>query len=133
MGSGVRVPPAAPSLAAGPHQADGGIAEQDVTDCAALAQDSGQGIDRLIDMVADRLERRAGSVGIAMRDRHRQALERAVGDLDAAMATLEATPEIADMVAEDLRSAIRAVDSLVGRVDVEHILDEIFSSFCIGK
>ena len=94
---------------------------------------TGQGIDRLIDMVADRLERRAGSVGIAMRDRHRQALERAVGDLDAAMATLEATPEIADMVAEDLRSAIRAVDSLVGRVDVEHILDEIFSSFCIGK
>jgi general secretion pathway protein E len=27
---------------------DGGVAEQDVTDCAALAQDSGQGIDRLL-------------------------------------------------------------------------------------
>ncbi len=29
--------------------------------------------------------------------------------------------------------AIRALDSLVGRVDVEDLLDEIFSSFCIGK
>jgi tRNA modification GTPase len=37
------------------------------------------------------------------------------------------------LIAEDLRSAIRAVDSLVGRVDVEQVLDEIFSSFCIGK
>jgi tRNA modification GTPase len=38
-----------------------------------------------------------------------------------------------DLIAEDLRTSIRAVDSLVGRVDVEQVLDEIFSSFCIGK
>ena len=38
-----------------------------------------------------------------------------------------------DLVAEDIRSAIRAVDSLVGRIDVEDVLGEIFSSFCIGK
>ena len=40
---------------------------------------------------------------------------------------------MADLIAEDLRSAIRAVDSIVGRVDVEQVLDEIFSSFCLGK
>jgi tRNA modification GTPase len=38
-----------------------------------------------------------------------------------------------DLIAEDLRAAIRAVDMIVGRVDVEDLLDEIFSSFCIGK
>ena len=38
-----------------------------------------------------------------------------------------------DLVAEDLRRAGRAVDSLIGRIDVEQVLDEIFSSFCIGK
>jgi len=32
-----------------------------------------------------------------------------------------------------VRGAIRALESLVGRVDVEHILDEIFASFCLGK
>ena len=38
-----------------------------------------------------------------------------------------------DLAAEDLRHAIRALESLVGRVDVENLLDEIFSSFCLGK
>jgi len=39
----------------------------------------------------------------------------------------------AELVAEELRAAVRGIDSLVGRVDVEDILDEIFSRFCIGK
>jgi tRNA modification GTPase len=38
-----------------------------------------------------------------------------------------------DLAAEELRQAIRALESLVGRVDVENLLDEIFSSFCVGK
>ena len=38
-----------------------------------------------------------------------------------------------ELVAEYLRSAIRALESLVGRIDVENLLDEIFASFCIGK
>ncbi|MBU2051250.1 MAG: tRNA uridine-5-carboxymethylaminomethyl(34) synthesis GTPase MnmE, partial [Gammaproteobacteria bacterium] len=38
-----------------------------------------------------------------------------------------------DLIAEDIRSATRAVDMIVGRVDVEDLLDEIFRSFCIGK
>ena len=37
------------------------------------------------------------------------------------------------LIAEELRGAIRALESLVGRIDVEHLLDEIFASFCIGK
>jgi tRNA modification GTPase len=41
--------------------------------------------------------------------------------------------ERAELAAEDMRTAIRALDALVGRVDVENLLDEIFSSFCIGK
>jgi tRNA modification GTPase len=36
-------------------------------------------------------------------------------------------------VAETLRAALRHLDALVGRVGVEDILGEIFSSFCIGK
>ena len=38
-----------------------------------------------------------------------------------------------ELIAEELRVAIRALDVLVGRVDVEHILDDIFANFCIGK
>jgi tRNA modification GTPase len=38
-----------------------------------------------------------------------------------------------ELVAEDLRTALRALDFLVGKVDVEALLDVIFRSFCLGK
>jgi tRNA modification GTPase len=41
--------------------------------------------------------------------------------------------DAAELAAEDLHRAIRALDSLVGRVDVEQVLDEIFARFCLGK
>jgi tRNA modification GTPase len=43
------------------------------------------------------------------------------------------SPTRTELAAEDLRTAVRALESLVGRVDVEAVLDEIFASFCIGK
>ena len=38
-----------------------------------------------------------------------------------------------ELAAEELRAALRALDFLVGRVDVEAVLDVIFASFCLGK
>ena len=94
---------------------------------------TGQGIEDLVNRIASRLERLASGAGLAVRERHRMAMARAQTSLGIAQDRLDHRPDLAEMVAEDLRSAIRALDSLVGRVDVEHILDEIFSSFCIGK
>ena len=38
-----------------------------------------------------------------------------------------------DKAAEDLRLAARCLGKIVGKVDVEEILDSIFNDFCIGK
>ena len=38
-----------------------------------------------------------------------------------------------EIVADGIRDALNQLDQLVGRVDVEHLLDEIFLSFCLGK
>ena len=38
-----------------------------------------------------------------------------------------------EMAAEDLRLATRHLGGIVGKVDVEEILDSIFKDFCIGK
>lgn len=38
-----------------------------------------------------------------------------------------------ELAAEDLRMATRQIGKITGRVDIENILDVIFSSFCIGK
>ena len=63
------------------------------------------------------------------RARHREALEEAQAALHRALAGM-ATP---DMVAEDIRLAVRALGRITGRVDVEDLLDIIFRDFCIGK
>jgi tRNA modification GTPase len=38
-----------------------------------------------------------------------------------------------EYVAVDLDEALRAVGEVIGVVDVEQILDSVFSQFCIGK
>ncbi|MDA9019589.1 tRNA uridine-5-carboxymethylaminomethyl(34) synthesis GTPase MnmE [Flavimaricola sp.] len=94
---------------------------------------TGQGVDDLVLRISTTLRERTSRVGVAMRERHRIAMVGAIGDIDIALAMMPNAVEQADVLAENLRSAIRSVDSLVGRVDVEDILGEIFSSFCIGK
>lgn len=102
-------------------------------DTNAISGKTGQGVGRLVDEITTTLAGRAGRSGVATRERHRSAMLRANDNLVAARALLNLGPDHYEIVAEELRSAIRALDSLVGRVDVENLLDEIFSSFCIGK
>lgn len=94
---------------------------------------TGEGVDRLIAEVTRVLQKRAARVGVAMRERHRVALMTSVHQMQLALTAIEQDVGMTDLIAEDLRVAVRAVDTLIGRVDVEHILDEIFLSFCIGK
>jgi tRNA modification GTPase len=37
------------------------------------------------------------------------------------------------LVSEDIRAALRAIDELAGRSDIEEVFDRIFSQFCVGK
>ena len=38
-----------------------------------------------------------------------------------------------ELAAEELRTAAHSLGRLIGRVDVEDILDTIFREFCVGK
>jgi len=99
----------------------------------AISGKSGEGVPELIAQITARLEARAGRAATITRERHRQAILRALSSMAAARNQVERGSEHAELAAEDLRTAIRSLDSLVGRVDVEHILNEIFASFCLGK
>ena len=46
---------------------------------------------------------------------------------------IEMGTDRAELAALYLRQAIMALESLVGRIDVEQVLGEIFARFCIGK
>ena len=58
--------------------------------------------------------------------------EARVSELEQALARALET-EALDFAAEDLRLALRALDRITGKVDVEALLDVIFRDFCIGK
>lgn len=94
---------------------------------------TGKGIDDLVDRIGRVLRSRSASAGIATRERHRGAMLRALAALGSASEVLDSGPDRYDIAAEEIRTAIRALESLVGRVDVENLLDEIFASFCLGK
>lgn len=99
----------------------------------AISGVTGQGVDQLVQRISDALKTRSSSAGIATRERHRVAMKTALDALDCTGTVLESGPDLYDIAAEELRTAIRALESLVGRIGVETLLDEIFASFCLGK
>lgn len=99
----------------------------------AISGLTGQGLDALVHRIESILADRAAHAGTAIRARHGEAIRGALLSLERASGKIKLGPEQAELAAEEIRSAIRALDSLVGRIDVENILDEIFASFCIGK
>lgn len=100
---------------------------------SAVSGLTGAGVAEVVDHVRGVLEKRCSAVGVAIKDRHRLALKSSIESIEAALVLVERGDAKVDIAAEELRAAIGRLDSLVGRIDVEHILDEIFSRFCIGK
>ena len=99
----------------------------------AVSGKTGEGITDLVVRLTSILSTRTAQAGVATRERHRVAMERASAGLAKAQEVLGQGSDQYDIAAEELRSAIRALESLVGHVDVENLLDEIFASFCLGK
>jgi tRNA modification GTPase len=69
---------------------------------------------------------------IAINTRHSDCLRRALESCDRAQSAL-GDGLSAEYVAVDLDEALRSVGEVMGVVDVEQILDSVFSQFCIGK
>lgn len=99
----------------------------------AVSGATGEGIGALIAAVTGELQHRSRGAATIVRVRQREAVGRALGALESGRDEISQGPQRAEFAAERLREACRALDMLVGRVDVEHLLDEIFASFCIGK
>ena len=92
----------------------------------------GDGVSRLISALVIFAQEffGQGEGGLIARERQRDLLRQTAGSLQRSIAMFEHGEEFA---AEDLRAAAFALGRLLGRVDVEDILDVIFREFCIGK
>jgi tRNA modification GTPase len=93
---------------------------------------TGQGLDvltrRLTALVQARIGESEGPV--LTQARHRQQLELCLAALTSC---LDSPLSEVELRAEDLRRAGQALGRLTGAVDVEDVLDQVFSRFCIGK
>ncbi|MFL6796423.1 MAG: tRNA uridine-5-carboxymethylaminomethyl(34) synthesis GTPase MnmE [Xanthobacteraceae bacterium] len=94
---------------------------------------SGTGVDRLLNDLGEFAMSALGAEpALVTRERQRAHLVEAVRSLEDAGRAVE-EDEGAEIVSEQLRLAVRELGKLLGRVDVEDVLDVIFRDFCIGK
>jgi len=93
---------------------------------------SGVGVDLLMTEIKQQiLENYAGLENAALtRVRHVDCISTASQNIAMAREKLGSDPELSS---EDLRKALKNIEELAGRSDVEQVFDRIFSSFCIGK
>jgi tRNA modification GTPase len=118
--------------AAGSADRDGGPLEGKSASDFAISASRGDGLPELIDALVSFARNYFGSGegGLIGRERQRKLL------LETARLLRRSISEAAkgeEFIAEDLRAAAGTLGRLLGRVDVEHILDTIFRNFCIGK
>lgn len=107
--------------------------ERNASDGLAVSGKTGLGLRALLERITETLANRAGNAGLATRERHRTALSTAQTHARVAAEQVALGQAHYDIAAEELRIAIRALELLIGLVDVEDLLDEIFSAFCVGK
>lgn len=95
-----------------------------------ISVETGEGLDLLRDTIVERARENWASIaGLgAGRLRHVSHLQKAFHFLQEALRGSQL-----DLRAESLRLAANSLGRITGRVDVEDMLDVIFSEFCIGK
>jgi tRNA modification GTPase len=91
-----------------------------------------------LDLLRSELLRRGGLAGagedvIIARERHIEALERAAAAIRAAESNFDMPAVALELLAEDLRGAQDALNSIAGEFSADDLLGEIFGRFCIGK
>ena len=94
---------------------------------------TGQGLAALLDRIHQVIGARTSSAGGLSHERHRDAVVRALSAVRRASPHLVAIPPRVEVASAEIRVALDAFDFLVGRVDVEHVLDVVFARFCLGK
>jgi tRNA modification GTPase len=102
-------------------------------DGISISLKTGAGVSELLKMLQQKVQHKLDSKDGApalTRPRHRHALGEALAALRHGLGVPAGHPEL---LAEDLRLAMRAIGRITGRVDVEELLDFVFRDFCIGK
>lgn len=102
-----------------------------------VSAETGDGLAALIDRAASLAAESAGNIEpdapLLTQERHRFAITRALEETRAFRESWGSGAAPAPVAAVHLREAVTTLEDLIGAVDVEDVLDEVFKRFCVGK
>jgi len=103
----------------------------------SVSAETGNGLQELLGAIGDTLDTQHGEIvpdlPVLTRARHRKAISTARAELGQFTAAWREEKLPATIAAVHLRTAVYALEELIGTVEVEDVLDRVFSSFCVGK
>jgi tRNA modification GTPase len=103
----------------------------------SVSAETGDGLDDLLSaivgVIASGATTREADAPVLTHTRHRFAVSFALGEIRAFRQAWQEGSVPAPVAAVHLRSAATALEDLIGGVDVDQILDEVFRRFCVGK
>jgi len=103
----------------------------------AVSAETGAGLQELLDAINNTLVAQHGEIApdlpLLTRARHRHALGAACAEIEEFDQAWRERQLPAPVASVHLRTAVYMLEDLIGSVDVEDVLDRVFSSFCVGK
>ena len=102
-------------------------------DVEAISGKTGQGVSELLNLIVERLAMKTPTDVVAIRERQITGLRAAESFLARVLTLVKSDPLPFELASQELYFALSELDFVFGRIDIEFVLDEIFSSFCLGK
>ena len=102
-----------------------------------VSAETGAGLLNLLEAINEVLRREHGELALDVpmltRARHRHALSLACSELELFQQAWDENSLPATVASVHLRTAVLALEELIGTVEIEDVFDRVFSSFCVGK
>ena len=108
------------------------VSENDAPEVLWISAKRGFGLDKLRELLASMVGKASADGVLVTNARHAAALRDAAASLRTVQVGL-ASSLPSDLLAEDLREALRSLGSITGEISTDEVLGEIFAKFCIGK
>lgn len=103
----------------------------------AVSAATGLGLQELLEAIDGVLREKHGEIvpdlPILTRARHHRSLTVACSEIEQFLRAWKEERLPATIASIHLRTAVSALEELIGTVEVEEIFDRVFSSFCVGK
>ena len=99
----------------------------------SISGKTGKGVDNLLQLIKERLSSKKVTSTVINRTRHLERVNVCINYINYIKELISRDVIELELLANELRGIILNIDGLLGLIDTESMLGEIFSNFCIGK